>query len=123
MLIATAISWMVWFGMVLGTDPDAIGWIGVAVFSAALFAAISGTATVIGLFVRRHAPDRTTAIRIAVRQGVLVGVAVVAAAFLQSRQLLSWVNMLFLIVALTLFEFFLISLRLRSANDPLQEHS
>ncbi len=121
MLIATAISWVVWFGLVLGTDPDAIGWIGIAVFSAALFAAVSGTTTVIGLFVRRHAPDRAATIRIAVRQGVLVGIAVVIAAFLQSRQLLSWVNILFLIVALTLFEFFLISLR-STSNDELPDH-
>ena len=110
-LLATAISWVVWFGVVLGTDPDAMGWVGITVFSAALFAAVSGTATVMGLFVRRHASDHAAVIRIAVRQGVLVGVAVIAAAHLQSRQLLSWVNIVFLIAALTLFEFFLISLR------------
>lgn len=119
-IIATTIAWGAWSLVVWGTDPDATGGIGFALFSVTLALAVAGSATIIGLAVRRHAEDRPRAIRIAVRQGALTGLAVTVGVFLQSRDLLTWFNLLALVLALTLLELFMISLRrtrTRASND------
>jgi|GEM_PF-1081592 len=115
-IAATLLAWIAWGLTIALVDPNASGWIGILVFSLTLFAAVGGSATVIGLSVRRHAPERARAIRIAIRQGVLTGLAVIVGIFLASRGLFSWVNMLFLIIALTLLELFWISLGARASG-------
>lgn len=107
---ATGLAWIAWFGVIMRTNPASIGWEGFALFYATLFAAVGGSATVIGLLTRRQREDHARMARIAVRQGVLVGLGVVLAVLLQSRQLFTWLTMLFLIAALTLLELFVISL-------------
>ncbi|MDO8463273.1 MAG: hypothetical protein Q7S96_03305 [bacterium] len=115
-VVATCVAWAAWFGVIALTDPQSIGWEGFALFYLALLAAVSGSATVGGLFARRSALNRPHATRIAIRQGLLVGVAVTSAIFLQSRALFTWITMLFLIAALTLLELFWISLTQRTAT-------
>ncbi|MDP3771474.1 MAG: hypothetical protein Q8R16_04190, partial [bacterium] len=116
-IIATILAWGAWVFVVGRTDPDAVGALGLFVFYLALFTAVAGSATIIGLFTRRHASDRARAISIAIRQGALTALAVIVAVFLQSRDLLTWLNLIFLIAALTLLELFWISLQGRSANS------
>ena len=110
-IIATVLAWAVWLVVIGRTDPTTVGMAGRVVFYLALFTAVGGSAMIIGLFVRRKHPDRIRAIRIAIRQGTLTAFAVIAAVFLQSRDLLTWFNLIFLVAALTLLELFWISLR------------
>lgn len=110
-IIATIVAWLVWFLTIARLDPATVGVTGFGLFYLALFCAVSGSATIVGLFVRRRTGDHGRAIRIAIRQGALTGLTVIIAVFLQTKELLTWLNLLFLIVALTLLELFIISLR------------
>lgn len=121
-MIATVLAWGAWIFVVARTDPATVGMAGLFVFYLALFTAVAGSATIIGLFVRRHEPDRFRAIGIAIRQGALTALAVIVAVFLQSRDLLTWLNLIFLVAALTLLELFVISLRNRAADEFTNEH-
>lgn len=108
-LAATILAWILWLATAFTTDPNAARTVGFALFYTTFWCAVAGSATFIGIAVRRHTVPREDGARIAIRQGVLVGVAVTLAVFLQSRGILSWVNITFLITALTLIEWFWIS--------------
>lgn len=110
-IIATITAWLVWLLTIARLDPATAGMIGYSIFYLALFCAVGGSATIVGLFVRRRTGDQGRAIHIAIRQGALTGLAVTIAVFLQTRELLTWLNLLFLIAALTLLELFIVSLR------------
>lgn len=110
-IIATITAWLVWLLTIARLDPATTGAMGFGLFYLALFCAVSGSATIVGLFVRRRTGDQGRAIHIAIRQGALTGLAVTIAVFLQTRELLTWLNLLFLIAALTLLELFIVSLR------------
>lgn len=110
-IVATVLAWGAWVFVVARTDPATVGTAGLFVFYLALFTAVAGSATIIGLFVRRNDADRVRAIGIAIRQGLLTALAVIIAVFLQARDLLTWLNLIFLVAALTLLELFVISLR------------
>lgn len=112
-MIATLLAWGVWGLTITQVDPNAAGWLGTIMFSCSLFAAVSGSATVIGLYARRRAEDHARAVRIAIRQGALTALAVVTGILLASQGLFTWLNMFFLIIALTLLELFCISLQSR----------
>lgn len=116
-IVATVLAWGAWIFVVARTDPATSGAVGLSVFYLALFAAIAGSATMIGLFVRRHDVDHARAIGIAIRQGALTALAVIVAVFLQSRDLLTWLNLIFLVAALTLLELFVISLRGKHVDE------
>lgn len=110
-MIATVVAWGAWLATIVSTDPSATGAVGRVLFHATLFAAVAGTATLVGLLVRRHAPDQEHMVGIVVRQGAIVGIAVTTAVFLQSQRLLTWWNLTALILALTTLELFWITLR------------
>ena len=109
-LLATLLAWTILGAILLWTDPTTSR-ASEGVFLVTLFAAASGSATVIGLLARRRTPEHHDAIAMSIRQGCIMGVAVTIAVLLQSRRLLTWMNLLLLIGALTVFELFLISLR------------
>lgn len=115
---ATIAAWAVWFFVIIRMDPIAGGTLTITLFHTALLIAVSGSATIVGLVVRRGEADRRRILRIAVRQGFLIGIGVTIAIFLQSRTLLTWVNTVFLIAALTLLELFIISLRHELPDAP-----
>lgn len=113
-LLATIAAWIVWWIIIVQTNPDAVGAGAFILFYMTLLVAVGGTATIIGLVVRRHRAPAEEVVQIAVRQGILIGCAVAVGAFLQSRNLLTWFTMVFLIAALTVLELFWISLRGRT---------
>ncbi|MBI4434270.1 hypothetical protein HY635_00400 [Candidatus Uhrbacteria bacterium] len=117
---ATVVAWLAWVFIIARTDPATAGTFGFVLFYLTLFAAVGGSAMIVGLFIRRHVDDAPRSIRIAIRQGALTGLAIAVAVFLQTRDLLTWWNLLFLIAALTLLELFMISLR--RTKEPLTEN-
>jgi hypothetical protein len=108
--LATIAAWGAWGWTIARTDPSATGWLGLAAFYTTLFLAVVGSSSLIGLGVRARSDDRERALRVTSRQSILVGLAVGAGLFLQSRGLLTWINLLFLVAALTLLELFWMSL-------------
>lgn len=115
-VLATVLAWGLWGLTVSRALPTDFGTIEWAVFYGISFLATAGTATIVGLIVRRRSEDPARATRRAVRQGVLIGLALTAALGLQSHRLLSWVNALFLIAMLTVLEFFWVSVQRRPGN-------
>ncbi|MFH1098485.1 MAG: hypothetical protein V1723_00960 [Candidatus Uhrbacteria bacterium] len=121
-VLATLLAWVLWFFIVLRTNPDA-GGIGVlAQFLGTLAVAVAGTATLVGLAARRRLADHSRAIRISVRQGILFGLAVAIAVLLRSHNLLTWINLVALVAALTALEWFWISLY-RDARREIAEEA
>lgn len=109
--IATLVAWGAWVLTIALVDPEAAGTVHLLLFYSTLLAAVAGSATLIGLWVRRRASDRLHAVVVAIRQGALVAIAVTIAVWLSSRGFLTWMNLILLIAALTALEMFLISLR------------
>lgn len=114
MSAATAFCWLGWGYIVTVVDPTDTTWAGFLLFYAALFLALAGTAALAGFAVRYRTLKRQLVFRLvqdAFRQSFLLAFLLVAALFLLSKNLFSWVNLLFLVVGLALIEYFLISYR------------
>ena len=112
MFIMTVFCWLV-FGYVVWTvNPEATNAVGFALFYLSLFLSVAGTAAIIGFLIRfvflRHelVIDK---VKIAFRQSFLFAGFIAAALFLLSRGLFTWLNLILLIVALSVLEFFLLS--------------
>ncbi len=119
MSAATAFCWLV-FGYVVWTvNPEATNAIGFWLFYLSLFLALTGTAAIVGFLIRfvflrrEQIIDKACLsgrqVKIAFRQSFLFSGFIVASLFLLSRDLLTWLNLLILIVALSVLEFFLLS--------------
>lgn len=108
----TLVCWGVFAGVVFMIDPNTTNWPGFAMFYAALFMALIGSTAIIG-FLIRFALFRQElvfhAVSEAFRQSFLFSILIVAALFLLSRHLFTWLNISFLVAGLALLEFFLIS--------------
>ncbi len=112
MLLATAICWSSFAIVVNTVDPETTNNVGFALFYVSLFLALTGTSAIIGFFIRFIALRKQLVFRqviIAFRQSFLFSGVVVGSLFLQSLRMLTWYNALLLILAVTIFEFFLIS--------------
>jgi len=112
MLATTLVCWGI-FGFVLFTiDPFATNLIGFILFYSALFLAIMGTSSIVGFLVRFSLLKQKLAFRAvseAFRQSFLFSFLISFALFLLSKNLFTWLNLIFLVGALALAEFCLIS--------------
>jgi hypothetical protein len=108
----TVICWVA-FGFILFTvNPEVTNWIGFLLFYIALFMALTGTAALIGFTIRFIALKQKLAFRLvkeAFRQSFLFACLAVVSLLLLSQNIFTWLNLFFLIVSLSILEFFLIS--------------
>lgn len=112
MLLATAICWAAWAIVINSIDPETTNLVGLLLFYASLFLAIVGTSAILGFLVRFILLRQELVFRQVVRafrQSFLFAAIIIASLILQSIQLFTWYNALFLIIGLTVLEFFLIS--------------
>jgi hypothetical protein len=112
MSIMTAICWLAFSFIVFTVDPEVTNWIGFLLFYISLFMAITGTAALIGFVVRFIALKQKLAFRLvkeAFRQSFLFACLAVVSLLLLSQNIFTWLNLLFLVVSLSILEFFLIS--------------
>jgi len=112
MSVMTVFCWLV-FGYIIWTvNPEATNATGFWLFYLSLFLALSGTAAIIGFLIRfvflRH-ELAVGQVKIAFRQSFLFSGFIIAALFLSARDLLTALNLLILIIALSALEFFLLS--------------
>ena len=116
MLLGTVLCWGAWLLVIFYLDPDSAGWLGFAFFYSSLFLALVGSFALLGLgfrlFILRHEVVFRQ-VTIAFRQALSFAFVVVAALFLQSREVLTWWNMLFLIAMLTILEFAVVARKQR----------
>lgn len=112
MLITTLICWLA-FSFVLWTvNPEATNWLGFLLFYLSLFLSIVGTSAIIGFIIRFVGLKHELAfrsVRDAFRQSFLLAFLLVAVLFLLAKNLFSWLNVFFLVIGLSILEFFLIS--------------
>ncbi len=119
MTIGTIISWGAFWLVINYLHPGIAGTMGFFFFYLSMFLSVTGTLTVLGFAWRyfRYRDDVLFRhVSISFRQGGLLGFMVVAAFFLEAKDLLTWWNLGLLIMGLTLLEFFWLSAR---RNPPL----
>jgi len=108
------------FGYIFFTvDPEITNSTGLALFYLSLFLSIIGAAAIIG-FVVRFVIFRQelviNSVKTAFRQSFFFAGFIVASLMLLSKNLLSWLNLLILIIGLSALEFFLLSYGKPSSN-------
>ncbi|HMB65786.1 MAG TPA: hypothetical protein VKO42_02820 [Patescibacteria group bacterium] len=112
MMFCDLVLWGVFGYIMTIVDPFATNWLGLALFYVSLFVALSGAFAVLGFVIRFVGLKKELAfhsVKTAFRQSFLFAFLIVAMLLLQAHDLFSWTNALFLAVALTLLEFFLLA--------------
>ncbi len=112
MSLATFVCWVAWAYIIWSINPEITNWIGFLLFYFSLFAALTGTAALVGFIIRFAALKQKLAFRSvqdAFRQSFLFAALIVVSLLLLSRDLFTWLNLFLLIIGLSLLEFFLIS--------------
>jgi hypothetical protein len=110
--VATLVCWAGWVYVIFLVDPFATNWVGFLLFYLSFFLALTGSAALLGFFIRFVILKHELAFRAvkeAFRQSFLFSFLIIASLFLLSRNLFTWVNLGLLIVGLTVLEFFLLS--------------
>ena len=102
------------FALVLfRVNPETAGLLSFALFYLSLFLTVTGLISIVSFLVRvvaRREELLSRLVALSFRQAVLFALLAVSALALHSRHLLSWWNALFLVAAVTLVEFFFLSL-------------
>src|SRR3989338_10910972 len=106
MSVATLVAWFVFGAIMLFTNPEESSAVIHLVFYMSTFIALLGTLTLGGIFVRAKVLRNDTLILrqvgTSLRQSFLFSFLFTSALYLQSKGLLVWWNVLFLILALTI---------------------
>ncbi|MDP3900007.1 MAG: hypothetical protein Q8Q23_02910 [bacterium] len=112
MILATAICWSAFAVVITSVNPNETNRIGFALFFVSLFLSLVGTSAIVGFFIRFIALRQELVFRhvaISFRQSFSFASLAVVLLILQAIDLLTWYNMVFLVLGLTMLEFFLIS--------------
>lgn len=116
MTISAVFCWAIWVFVLFMIDPTTAGLLGFAFFYLSLFLALAGTMSVLGLlfrmkFGKEEAVFRT--VTTSFRQATLLALLLIGGLFLKSKNLLAWWNIVLLVLALAILEFFFISYQKR----------
>ncbi|MCD4693909.1 hypothetical protein K8R62_00965 [bacterium] len=109
MSFSALLCWGAFFYVLLSIDPYLTNWIGLLLFYITLFFALSGSFAVLGFLTRFVVLKKDLvfhSVKIAFRQSFLFAFLVIAIFWLQSQNLLTWLNLFFLAGGLILLEFF-----------------
>ena len=120
MALSTAFCWLAWAMVILYINPFQAGILGFLFFYVSLLLALIGTFSLAGFLIRIILIKKeviSKLVGISFRQAILFAVLIVGLLFLQSKQLLTWWNILLLVLALTILEFFFISYRTSQHNQ------
>lgn len=111
MILTTLVCWIAWLYTVFTVDPDVTNWIGFLLFYVSLFLSIVGTAAITGFLVRFIVLRQRllfNSVKEAFRQSFLFAILIIISLVLLSRDLFTWMNLSFLVVGLSVLEFFLL---------------
>lgn len=112
MSVMTAICWSAWLFVLYNVNPELTNWIGFTLFYTSLFLALVGAAALIGFTLRFIALKKKLAFRLvkdAFRQSFLFAILLIISLILLGEDLFSWLNLMFLVIGLSVFEFFWLS--------------
>jgi predicted permease len=111
---ATLIFWLCFAFILFEVDPFTSGVTGIAVFYACLFFALLGTFFVPIILLRRKLDKEELEYHIvkgAIRQSLFFSFTIVIVLFLQSKRFLTWWNLLFLVLLVTMVEYLFLSVK------------
>ncbi|MBU1999155.1 MAG: hypothetical protein KKE64_06635 [Candidatus Omnitrophica bacterium] len=120
MLVATGIAWLGFFIIINNFDPQAANLVIFSLFYFILFLSILGTLSLLGfllrsLWNRKRARPRLMATE-SFRQALIFAAVLIIALWLQAGRVLTWWNMLLLIVLATVVEFSILVFRQSADN-------
>jgi len=110
--VATAVCWLGWALVLLQIDPTANGIGGLFIFYLCLFFALCGTFFLISFGIRKIFNRSDLEYRIVAtsfRQSFFFALLINGVLFLQSKNLLTWWNIILLVLGLSILEFFFLS--------------
>ena len=113
-LLATTICWGIWCLIVFQIDPADAGYLGFFLFYVSIFFSLLGTFFLITFAVRKITNKLAMEYRIvsmSFRQSFFFALTGVSVLFLQSKGLLTWWNILLLVLSLGILEFFFLSFK------------
>jgi len=112
MLLATVACYLAFFAVIYFFDPFAGGLWALVFFDISLFLALVGTFAIIGLLVRLFLTKDKLVFKKVItsfRQAVWFALLIIISLHLKNLDLLIWKNIILLILAITLLEFFFMS--------------
>lgn len=112
--IATLVCWAAWVMILFQVNPLETNFLGFMIFYLSLFFALLGTFFLISFGFRKLINKFSLEYKIvgtSFRQSFFFALLVVAFLFLQGNDLLTWWNMILLIVGIAVLEFFFLSAR------------
>ncbi|MDD2353866.1 MAG: hypothetical protein PHX76_00585 [Patescibacteria group bacterium] len=112
MSVLTAICWVIFFFVADIINPFSTNWLGFLLFYASLFIALVGLCTLVGFLIRFVILKKGLAfnlVKLSFRQSFLFALFLVLSLFLQANNLLTWLNLIFLIMTFSVLEIFLLS--------------
>lgn len=112
MSIMTGVCWVVWAYILWMINPSVTNWVGFVLFYSSLFLALVGTAALVGFLARFVALKQELAFRSvkeAFRQSFLFAILIIVSLILLSQNLFTWMNVAFLVLGLSVLEYFMLS--------------
>ncbi|MEK7508673.1 MAG: hypothetical protein AAB568_02345 [Patescibacteria group bacterium] len=110
---ATLICWFAWALVLMNTNPFEATFLVYLIFYASFFVSLVGTLStvvlVIQIWLLKQEGPHFRQVKKTFRQGIFLSTLLIVALFLQSQRLLSWWNIILLIMAFTFFELFFIT--------------
>ncbi len=116
MTISAIFCWGIWGFVLYSVDPTAAGILGFIFFYFSLFLSLTGTLAVLGLLLRMKFGKEGLVFKtvtISFRQATLLSFLVIGSLILKSQGIFTWWNIIFLVLALTVLEFFFMSYKKR----------
>lgn len=116
MILGSVLSWFGFFMVLIFINPNEAGGLSFLLFYLILGFASLGTFTVLGFVIRKLFHKDELAFQhviVSFRQAIWLSLVLVISLFLQSKQLLNWLNAILLILGLGLIEFFFLSYKSR----------
>jgi Ca2+/Na+ antiporter len=120
---AALIAWASWLFILFEVDPTASGNTGVIFFYLSLFIALWGTLFVVfSLIKKKFNKDdlEHNIVKVSFRQSIFFSLTVVGVLFLQSRNFLTWWNLILLILGVSLLEYLFLSFK-RTPHEDKEE--
>ncbi len=110
----TLLSWGAWYFVISTITPSEGGMIGLALFYGTLTLSTAGTCALAGLGIRMVFLKQELILEkiiISFRQGIFLALLIDGILLLQALRVLTWYNMVLLVVGITVVEFFVISIK------------
>jgi hypothetical protein len=124
MTVCTVLCWGSWLLVLFFINPETTGILGFTLFYFSLFFALTGSLALISYFFRAVFTKRyskTEEVQISFRQAIFWALVLALAMFLQAQNLLNWLNTLLLVMAVTIIEFLILSLKKEKFEASGQE--